>query len=580
MSRQQLWLRLITLSLLLVTLVACEQVGLMPTRTPTPPFSASTPTNVPAPEGASTAARIRARGYLVVGVRYDDAPFGNIDEQGDLVGFDVDLAHEFAYRWLGDSNAVRFVQVTNASASERVRSGRVDLIVGALTHNQDDARDMDFSQAYYYDGLALLTRPGVALTSTVAINGPGDLHGVAVAVVQESGTETPLLRAAGGAEPVLVDYPDYFSAVGGLESGVVGAVVGPWRSLARLAEGSSDLYLTPRFTRAPYAIGMPKNEGDLRDLVNVTLTNLIVDHTYETFYQQWFPGEALPGLEIWAGTSYRTFDQLGDTPPPAATTIQDIEARGYLIVGLLDNQLPFGDFDTSGVARGFEAELVRTLAGLWLGNVGAVQFVSHSDASGSAALQAGQIDLLAAHMPHALRREDEIDLSLSIYQGGIGLLVGAESGVSNLTDLNGGAVAVLGGGIAADVVQRAAAEAGIMLSIQTVSDAGAALAGLNEGRYRAFGDWRIELLRLAYTNGGLVVLDERLTSRPIALGLRQNDTAFRDLLDLSLQKLGAEGRFAALYDDWFGTDPPYAMETWPGNPYRALKLNALPVAVP
>ena len=172
---------------------------------------------------ASTAARIRARGYLIVGVRYDDAPFGSVDEEGDLVGFDVDLAHEFAYRWLGDSNAVRFEQVTNASASERILSGRVDLVIGALTHTQNGARDMDYSQAYYYDGLALLARTGGTLTSTLTINGPGDLDGVAVAVVQGSGAETPLLRAAGEAEPVLIDYPDYFSAVGGLEGGVVGA---------------------------------------------------------------------------------------------------------------------------------------------------------------------------------------------------------------------------------------------------------------------------------------------------------------------------------------------------------------------
>jgi ABC-type amino acid transport substrate-binding protein len=220
------------------------------------------------------------------------------------------------------------------------------------------------------------------------------------------------------------------------------------------------------------------------------------------------------------------------------------------------------------------------LAGLWLGNVGAVQFVSHSEASGSAALQAGQIDLLAARMPHTLRREDEFDMSLSIYEDGIGLLVSANAGVSRLADLNGATVAVAGGETTAGVVQRAAAEAGVQLSVQTVSDSGAALAGINEGRFRALADWRIELLRLAYTTGGLVVLDERLTSRPIALGLRQNDAALRDLVDLSLQKLASEGRFAALYDDWFGTDQPYVMETWPGNPYRALKLKAVPVAVP
>jgi len=77
-----------------------------------------------------------------------------------------------------------------------------------------------------------------------------------------------------------------------------------------------------------------------------------------------------------------------------------------------------------------------------------------------------------------------------------------------------------------------------------------------------------------------LVLDERLTQRPIALGLRQNDVAFRDLVDFSLQELVAEGRFASLYDDWFGTDPPYPVEIWPGAPYRALRLNPLPVTAP
>lgn len=580
MTKRQVWFRLVVLGLLVVVLVACEQVGLVPTRTPTLPPSPPTPTVVSLSEGASTAARIRARGYLLVGVRYDDAPFGRVDEQGDLIGFDVDLAHEFAYRWLGDEGAVRFVQVTNASVNERLRSGQMDLVIGALAPTQNAASDMDFSAAYYYDGLALLVRANRSLTGTATIGGPGDLDGVAVAVVEGSDAAGPLTQAAGGAEPLIVDYPDYFAAVAGLEGGGVGAVVGPRRTLTRLTAGNDDLVLTPRFARIPYVVALPKNDGPLHDLVNVTLMNLIVDHTYATFFQRWFPDEPLPALEVWTGTSRLKFDDLSDAPLPAPTTIQDIEARGYLIVGLLNNQLPFGDFDTTGTARGFEAELARMLAGRWLGDVTAVRFVSHSDASGSAALQVGQIDLLAARLPHTLPREDEIDFSLTIYQDGIGLLVDAESGVSALADLSGGVVAVSDGGMVADAVQGAAAQAGIVVSIQTVHDANAALAGVAEGRYRAYGNWRGELLRLAYANAGFLVLDGRLTQRPIALGLRQNDTAFRDLANLTLQELAAEGRFAALYDDWFGTDPPYPMEVWPGTPYRALRLNPLPMAAP
>jgi polar amino acid transport system substrate-binding protein len=606
MTKRLSWFHLIILSLLAVTLVACGEGILGGSHTPTPLLSPPTPTAIPLPPDASTAARIRARGYLLVGVRYDDEPFGIVDEQGDLVGFDVDLAREFASRWLGDAEAVKFVQVTNASANERIKEGQVDLIIGALPHTQDAALDMDFSAAYYYDGLSLLVRTDRPPTDTLAIHGPGDLAGVPVGVVEEGDTEEPLFRATGGAVPRVVYYPDYFSAVAGVENGVIEAAVGPARTLARLAGDYTDLGLTPRFTRDPYAIGVPKNDGSFRDLVNVTLMDIIGDGSYATLFQRWFPGETPPDgstepssrafvpssgrgaqaeglaevLETWARTSRLSFDGLSDTLSPAPSTIQAIEARGALLVGVVDDQLPFGDFDANGVARGFEADLARTLSGRWLGDVSAVQFVRHSEESGIAALVAGQIDLLAARLPHTLPRDDEIDFSLTIYQGGIGLLVSAESGVSALADLNRGTVAVPPGGVAADAVQRAAAQAGIIISLQTVNDVNVALAGVADGTYLAYGGWRSELLNLAYANAGFVVLDERLTRRPMALGLRQGDSAFRDLVDFTLQEMAVEGRFAALYDDWFGTDPPFPVEIWPGTPYRALELNPLPLAVP
>jgi glutamate transport system substrate-binding protein len=580
MTRRRLWLRLVGLGLLAVVLVSCGEDGLGIARTATPMLSLATLTPIPLPPDASTVARIRTRGYLLVGTRYDDNPFGIVDDQGDLAGFDVELAREFAARWLGDAQAVKFVQVTNASVSERVEMGQVDLVIGALSPNQSAARVMDFSAAYYYDGLSLAVRSSSSITGTVAINGPADLDGVAVGVVEDSDTEAPLLRAAGGAVPQVVYYPDYFSAVSGLESGVIGAVVGPQRTLERLTSGSGSLGVTPRFTRESYVIGVPKNDGHFLDLVNVTLMDIVSDGTFVRIFGTWFPGKTMPELEVWTGTSRLSFDGLSNTLAPPPTTIQDIEARGYLAVGFADDQPPFDDFDANGVARGFEAELARILAGRWLGDVAAVQFVRHTEESGIAALQAGQIDLLAAHLPHTLPRDDEIDFSQTIYQGGIGLLVSAASGINNLAGLNGGVVAAPSGGVTGQVVQQAAVQAGVVVSIQAVDGVNEALVGVEEGRYRAYGDWRSELLNIAYTNSGFLVLDERLSRRPIALGLRQNDGAFRDLVNFTLQELAAEGRFAALYDDWFGTDAPYPVEIWPGAPYRSLRLNRSPAAAP
>jgi ABC-type amino acid transport substrate-binding protein len=212
--------------------------------------------------------------------------------------------------------------------------------------------------------------------------------------------------------------------------------------------------------------------------------------------------------------------------------------------------------------------------------VDAVQFFRHTEESGISALQTGQIDLLAAHLPHTLRGDDEIDFSQTIYQDGIGLLVSSASGIEAFAALNGASVAVPRDGATAELFQQAAARQGLAVSVQIVESVDGALAGVAEGRYRAYADLRSELLILAYANPGFLVLDERLTERPVALGLRQNDALFRDLVNLTLQELGVNGSFASVYSGWFGTDRPYALDIWPSAPYRSLRLSPRPVAAP
>ncbi|MBE9507818.1 MAG: transporter substrate-binding domain-containing protein, partial [Chloroflexi bacterium] len=57
----------------------------------------------------------------------------------------------------------------------------------------------------------------------------------------------------------------------------------------------------------------------------------------------------------------------------------------------------------------------------------------------------------------------------------------------------------------------------------------------------------------------------------LALGLPPGDSAFRDLVNLTLQTMKAEGQFDTIYTTWFDDASP-ALEAWPGAPYRALRL--------
>src|SRR5215472_3895586 len=83
--------------------------GPLPDVAPTGPLPA--PGHMPA---GSTMATIQARGYLVVGVDQTTKYFGYRDAQGNLVGFDDDIARQVAKAIFGNKpNTIHFVVITS-----------------------------------------------------------------------------------------------------------------------------------------------------------------------------------------------------------------------------------------------------------------------------------------------------------------------------------------------------------------------------------------------------------------------------------------------------------------------------------
>ena len=106
---------------------------------------------MPAEAAASAQKNIQAfleRGSLNVGVLVDKAPFGATDQSGAPIGFDIDIAREFARRWLGNENAVNFVVGSQDEQIVNVVSHNVDLVAAALAGQRDWSDFIDFSQPY------------------------------------------------------------------------------------------------------------------------------------------------------------------------------------------------------------------------------------------------------------------------------------------------------------------------------------------------------------------------------------------------------------------------------------------------
>lgn len=94
-------------------------------------------------------ADVEARGHLVIGVKYDSPPFGFMDADGQLKGFEIDLARELARRLVGDPKKVRFVQVNTSTRVATLNARQVDFVLATMTITPQRAKVVNFTKPYY-----------------------------------------------------------------------------------------------------------------------------------------------------------------------------------------------------------------------------------------------------------------------------------------------------------------------------------------------------------------------------------------------------------------------------------------------
>jgi polar amino acid transport system substrate-binding protein len=123
--------------------------------------------------------KIKSRDKLIVGVFSDKPPFGFVNEQGEYVGFDTDIAKRFAKDLLGDEKKVEFVVVEPASRIPFLQSDKVDLILANMTVTPERAEVVDFTnpnlrvavQALVADGSSVQKLDDLADKTTIVTTG-------------------------------------------------------------------------------------------------------------------------------------------------------------------------------------------------------------------------------------------------------------------------------------------------------------------------------------------------------------------------------------------------------------------------
>ena len=196
----------------------------------------------------------------------------------------MDLARYLARQLLGDEGKLRVTPVSAGNRLTTLLSGSADMLIAAMTVMEDRATVLAFSDPYFLSGTLLL------VPRNSSIQGLPDVKGKRVAVIEGSiqeGGVSPLYP-----EAIRVKFWTVSEAVAALQAGQVDAFAEDDILVLALARQYPDLAAVGKpFRPHPYAVAMPKGDGELRAWVNEQLRKAKTDGTYDTLWNKYF-GEA------------------------------------------------------------------------------------------------------------------------------------------------------------------------------------------------------------------------------------------------------------------------------------------------
>ena len=121
---------------------------------------------------ASRLDEILSRGKLIVGVSSESPPFGFVDEKGELVGFDIDIARLIAKATFGDETKVEFVRQSAAQRWPNAQNGTVDFGAQTTSIYADRAQKVAFTRSYIDGGVVMIVRNDSPFQALADFNKP------------------------------------------------------------------------------------------------------------------------------------------------------------------------------------------------------------------------------------------------------------------------------------------------------------------------------------------------------------------------------------------------------------------------
>jgi polar amino acid transport system substrate-binding protein len=245
-------------------------------------------------QAGDTLDRVMRKQLLVEVTDQAYPPFSKLDEKGEMVGFDIDVAREIAKRLNVDMK----VETPSWEILAAGRwQGRYDLCVCSMTPTEERKEVLDFI-AKYYDSPAVI----VTHADNVSIKAPADLNGKMVGVEAATTYEKYLQKTLNiqGADPIAYGFESvkirpYESEVTAYQDLGLGdgkrldAIIANYMNAKEQVEKSDGKFKIvgePLFKEAIW-IAADKGDAEWNDKIRGIVKDMIADGTLTKISEKW-----------------------------------------------------------------------------------------------------------------------------------------------------------------------------------------------------------------------------------------------------------------------------------------------------
>lgn len=220
---------------------------------------------------------------ILCGCNPEFQPFESLDDAGNVIGFDADLAAELS-KDIGKT--IVFESTEFNSIVPSIVSGKYLIGISGFYINEERLMNVDFSDPYLTDTQCCIVKDGSGIVDAETLKGKK--------IGSQTGTTG--VEAAEGYTSDVYLYPNILSAFLDMQGGKLDAVITDLpvanTVMNQLNDPSLVVVSSIDFGVEYYAVAIAKGQDELKAQINASIARMQNDGTIDALVEKWIIGDA------------------------------------------------------------------------------------------------------------------------------------------------------------------------------------------------------------------------------------------------------------------------------------------------